>query len=60
MGIKTVGPVPPSSVAAVVEKARSSWLKNNEVLELLEGFETAGLSVCQEPPVQPPGAGMWG
>ncbi|KAI3428162.1 hypothetical protein D9Q98_006544 [Chlorella vulgaris] len=59
MGIKTVGPVPPSSVAAVVEKARSSWLKNNEVLELLEGFETAGLSVCQEPPVQPPGGQLF-
>ena len=48
-----------ANVAAIVEKARSSWLKNNEVLDLLEGYVAAGLSVCQEPPVRPEG-GCWG
>ena len=44
-----------ANVAAIVEKARTSWLKNNEVLDLLEGYVAAGLSVCQEPPVRPEG-----
>ena len=45
-----------ASVAAIVDKARTSWLKNNEVLELLESYAAAGLSVCAEPPVRPAGA----
>lgn len=44
------------NIALIVEKARSSWLKNVEVLELLENFGAAGLAVCQEPPVRPEGA----
>lgn len=45
-----------ASIAQIVDKARTSWLKNHEVLELLQEYANAGLTVCQEPPVRPEGA----
>lgn len=45
-----------ASIAQIVDKARTSWLKNHEVLELLQEYANAGLTVCHEPPVRPEGA----
>ncbi len=45
-----------ASIAQIVDKARTSWLKNHEVLELLQEYANAGLAVCHEPPVRPEGA----
>ncbi|KAL4443670.1 hypothetical protein ABPG75_011407 [Micractinium tetrahymenae] len=48
-----------ASIAQIVDKARTSWLKNHEVLELLQEYANAGLSVCQEPPVRPEGGQLF-
>ncbi|KAL4447236.1 hypothetical protein ABPG77_007269 [Micractinium sp. CCAP 211/92] len=48
-----------ASIAQIVDKARTSWLKNHEVLELLQEYANAGLAVCHEPPVRPEGGQLF-
>lgn len=47
----------PKRVREVLSKARVSWLKNTEVLDVLHNFRSYGFVVSQEPPCKPPGAG---
>jgi hypothetical protein len=45
----------PEQLKAFLKKARTSWLPNTAVLALLEGCREFGLSLCAQPPSQPPG-----
>lgn len=45
----------PASVREIVIKARTSWLKNADVLDILLNFQSYGLPVAKEPPNSPPG-----
>ena len=45
----------PSNVREVLLKAKSSWLKNTEVCDVLENYVEYGLPVSREPPSRPPG-----
>ena len=47
----------PPEVNEILAKARSSWLKNNEVLELLQGYQDLGLFISSEAPLHP--TGLW-
>ena len=45
----------PEQVNEVFVKARSCWLKNPEVADLLENYSAYGIPVSAKPPVQPAG-----
>ena len=45
----------PSNVREVLLKAKTSWLKNTEVCDVLENYVEYGLPVSREPPSRPPG-----
>ncbi|GAB4813053.1 hypothetical protein N2152v2_000099 [Parachlorella kessleri] len=49
----------PPEVNEILAKARSSWLKNNEVLELLQGYQDWGLFMSSEAPQQPTGGQLY-
>ena len=45
----------PKQVKEAVEKAGERWLKNPEVIDILQNYEKYEFKVSNEPPVQPPG-----
>ncbi|GAB4817845.1 hypothetical protein N2152v2_004891 [Parachlorella kessleri] len=49
----------PSQVKEIIAKARASWLKNPEVVDILENFRHYRLAVSSEPPVQPAGGTLY-
>ena len=48
-------PAIPKQVRDILVKARSSWLRNTEVCDLLEHYAAYGFDVSNEPPEKPPG-----
>ena len=46
----------PKSLRDILTKARTSWLRNQEVVDLLSRHRQYGIRVSKEPPQKPPGA----
>ncbi len=44
----------PKLVKEAVEKAGERWLKNPQVIDILQNYEKYEFKVSTEPPVQPP------
>ena len=45
----------PQTARDILLKGREAWLKNTEVLELLQNYRDYRFPVSKEPPEQPPG-----
>ena len=48
----------PQSVRNLLTKARTAWLKNTEVLDLLSNYQRYNFSLNKTTPNLPPGAGL--
>lgn len=46
----------PKVLRDILTKARTSWLRNQEVVDLLSRYRQYGFRVSNEPPQKPPGA----
>ncbi len=46
----------PKVLRDILTKARTSWLRNQEVVDLLSRHRQYGFRVSKEPPQKPPGA----
>ena len=49
----------PVEISTIIEKARASWLKNDEVYTLLNASESLGLAVQNSPPTLPAGGNLF-
>ncbi len=47
-------------IRGLISKARTSWLKNTEVIDILQNFKSFGFKLNRETPICPPGAGAYG
>jgi hypothetical protein len=45
----------PKVLRDILTKARTSWLRNQEVVDLLTNYRTYRFRVSKEPPQKPPG-----
>ena len=45
----------PKVLRDILTKARTSWLRNQEVVDLLSRYRQYGFRVSKEPPQKPPG-----
>lgn len=45
----------PKMLRDILTKARTSWLRNQEVVDLLTNYRTYRFRVSKEPPLKPPG-----
>lgn len=45
----------PDHIRSFLVRAQTHWLKNTEVLSILQEYDACGLTVSSEPPVRPPG-----
>jgi hypothetical protein len=52
----TVSEATPAEAAAVVKKAGDKWLKNTEVVDILNHYSQYGFPVSTEAPATPTGA----
>lgn len=59
-GLQRGGEAPlPKPVRDLITKARTSWLKNTEVLDLLQNYSKYRFQLNRETPICPPGEFGW-
>lgn len=48
----------PKALRNILTKARTSWLRNQEVVDLLTNYKAYDFRVSKEPPQKPPGTAL--